>query len=206
VQRLGQEGLSPTHSSLARQRPRSAGDLFWSFSWLALQGFGGVLAVVQRELVERKRWLTAEEFLEDWAVAQILPGPNVVNLALLIGDRHFGLRGALAAVAGMLGLPLGVVTLLALGYAGVADHPVAQGALRGMGAVAAGLVAGAALRLTSALRTNVMGRAACLAVAAATFAAVGLLRLPLGWVLLAVGAPACAWAWRRIGRPPQERP
>ena len=43
--------------------PRSPADLFWSFTWLALQGFGGVLAVVQRELVEKKRWLSHEQFL-----------------------------------------------------------------------------------------------------------------------------------------------
>ncbi|MEN9467780.1 MAG: hypothetical protein RL081_1781, partial [Pseudomonadota bacterium] len=79
-----------------RAHPTSKTDLFVSFSLLALQGFGGVLAVVQRELVEKKKWLTLEEFLEDWAVAQILPGPNVVNLSLMIGDRYFGMRGALA--------------------------------------------------------------------------------------------------------------
>ena len=53
-------------------RATSLPDLFWSFTWLALQGFGGVLAIVQRELVEKKKWLTHEEFVEDWAVAQVL--------------------------------------------------------------------------------------------------------------------------------------
>jgi len=76
--------------------PQSLGELFFAFNRLALQGFGGVLPVVQHELVERKRWLTQEEFVEDWAVAQIMPGPNVVNLALTLGARWFGLRGALA--------------------------------------------------------------------------------------------------------------
>ena len=98
------ESPSPDHP-----QPRSRGDLFWSFTWLALQGFGGVLAVVQREMVEKKRWLTREEFVEDWAVAQILPGPNVVNLSLMIGARSFGLSGAMAALAGMLSAPLVVV-------------------------------------------------------------------------------------------------
>ena len=77
-------------------RPHSLRELFWAFTWLALQGFGGVLAVVQRELVERRRWITNDEFIEDWAAAQILPGPNVVNLSIMVGDRYFGLRGALA--------------------------------------------------------------------------------------------------------------
>ena len=63
-------------ATATRPRPHSLSDLFWSMTKLALQGFGGVLAVVQRVLVEEKRWLTNEEFVEDWAVAQILPGPN----------------------------------------------------------------------------------------------------------------------------------
>src|SRR6476620_6589766 len=96
-----------------RPQPHSLSDLFFSFTFLALQGFGGVLAVVQLELVERKRWLTREEFIEDWAVAQIMPGPNVVNLSMMIGSRYFGLPGALAALAGMLVFPLIVVLLMA---------------------------------------------------------------------------------------------
>src|SRR6476646_1051827 len=102
-------------------RPASLTDLFVSMTLLALQGFGGVLAVVQRELVERKRWMTREEFVEEWAVAQIMPGPNVVNLALMIGGRYFGLRGALAALAGILLAPLVVVVALALVYSHYAD-------------------------------------------------------------------------------------
>lgn len=65
----------------------------------------------------RKRWLTREEFIEEWAVAQVMPGPNVVNLSIMIGDRCFGPRGALAAVAGILALPLVLVLLAALAYA-----------------------------------------------------------------------------------------
>src|SRR3954468_17388547 len=118
-----------------RSQPRSLTDLFVSFTLLALQGFGGVLAVVQRELVERKRWMTREEFVEEWAVAQIMPGPNVVNLSLMIGSRYFGLRGALAALAGMLSAPLVVVLLLGFAYAQFAGNPQLAGALRGMGAV-----------------------------------------------------------------------
>ena len=177
--------------------PRSPADLFWSCSGIALQGFGGVLAVVQRELVDRRGWLTREQFVEDWAVAQILPGPNVVNLALMLGDRHFGLRGALAAVAGLLLLPLALLIVLALGFAGLAHLPAAQGALRGMGAVAAGLVAGTALKLAGALGGNVLGRALCGLVIAAMFSAVALGRVPLAAALALIALPACGWAgWR----------
>ena len=181
-------------------RPASLADLFWSFTHLALQGFGGVLAVVQRELVEKKRWLTRDEFLEDWAVAQILPGPNVVNLSLMIGDRYFGLRGALVALAGMLTFPLLIVLALAAVFAGIADSPGVQGALRGMSAMAAGLIAATGLRLASALKNNVMGAAVCGVLAAVTFVTIALLRLPLAWVLLGVGTLACGWAYRQLGR------
>lgn len=190
----------PTPVPAARQ-PASLGDLFWSFSLLALQGFGGVLAVVQRELVEKKRWLTLEEFVEDWSVAQVLPGPNVVNLSLMIGGRHFGWRGALAALAGMLAIPLLIVLVLAAAFAGIADHPVAQGALRGMAAVAAGLIAATGLKMLPALRSNAMGRPACALIGLAAFLAVGLLRVPLLWVLVGLGLPGGVWAWHRLGRP-----
>lgn len=182
-----------------RQHPQSITDLFVSFSILALQGFGGVLAIVQRELVERKKWLTQEEFLEDWAVAQILPGPNVVNLSLMIGDRYFGMRGALAALAGMLALPLIIVLILAAIFGGVADTPAAQGALRGMGAVAAGLIAATGIKLIGALKNNVMGLAVCWTFAIASFVAIALLRWPLALVLLGFGGLACVWAYRQLG-------
>ncbi len=180
-------------------QPRSHADMLWSFTWLALQGFGGVLAVVQRELVEKKRWMTREQFVEDWAVAQIMPGPNVVNLSMMIGGRCLGLSGALAALAGMLTAPLVVVLIVAVLFAGVADTPAAQGALRGMGAVAAGLITATGLKLIGALGKNAMGWGACIAFAAATFVAVALLRWPLAWVLLGLGSLACGWAWVKLG-------
>lgn len=181
--------------------PGSPRALFWACSAIALQGFGGVLAVVQRELVDRRGWLTREQFVEDWAVAQTLPGPNVVNLALMLGDRHFGWRGALAAASGLLLFPLLLLLVLALGFEGLAGLPAAQGALRGMGAVAAGLVAGTALKLAAALRGNVIGPVLCGLAVAATFGAVALLRVPLAAALPLVALPACLWAgWRLKGR------
>ncbi|MDR7305038.1 chromate transporter [Rhodoferax saidenbachensis] len=192
--------MPPSTPPPPRPGPRSKTELFVAFSLLALQGFGGVLAVVQRELVDKKQWLTPEEFVEDWAVAQILPGPNVVNLSLMLGDRYFGWRGALVGVAGMLLFPLIIVLLMAAAFAGVSDSPQAQGALRGMGAVAAGLIGAAGLRLITALKTNVMGMAACVTSLIATFVAVAFLRVPLAWVLLGIGGLACSWAYVCLGR------
>ena len=198
---------SPRPADDEAPRPRSRADLFWTFNWLALQGFGGVLAVVQRELVEKKRWLTREAFLEEWAVAQIMPGPNVLNLSMVLGARHFGLSGALAAACGLLALPLLLVLALAVLYGSVAETAVAQGALRGMGAVSAGLIAATGLKLAPALRSNPMGLAAAALVAALSFVAIAWLRLPLAWVLLGIGGPSCGWAAYRLSRiaPRRER-
>jgi chromate transporter len=179
-------------------RPQSLTDLFVSFTLLALQGFGGVLAVVQRELVENKRWMTKEEFVEEWAVAQIMPGPNVVNLSITLGARYFGLRGALAALAGMLTLPLLVVLVLALVYSQFAANPQVAGALRGMGAVAAGLITATGLKLVPALRKNVMGVPLCLALGLTSFVAIAWLKLPLAWVLVGLGGIGCVAAYRRL--------
>ncbi len=181
-----------------RAQPTSLTDLFVSFTLLALQGFGGVLAVVQRELVEKKRWMTREEFVEEWAVAQIMPGPNVVNLSLMIGSRYFGFKGAMAALAGMLTAPLVIVLLLALVYAQFADHPGVQGALRGMGAVAAGLIAATGLKLFGALQKNVLGLPLCMALGVLCFIAIALLRWPLAYVLLGLGGVACVLAFKKL--------
>jgi chromate transporter len=187
-------------SSTTRQQPKSLSDLFIAFTLLALQGFGGVVAVAQVELVDRRRWLTREEFAEEWAVAQVMPGANVVNLAMMLGSRYFGLPGAVVALAGMLGLPLLLVLLLALLFSHYASHPGVIGALRGVGAVAAGLIVATGLKLLPALKTNPLGYALGLVFGTACFVAVALLRWPLVYVLPGLGLPACLLAYRKLRR------
>jgi chromate transporter len=181
-----------------KPRPQSLADLFISFTLLALQGFGGVMAIVQQELVEKKKWLTQEEFIEDWAVAQIMPGPNVVNLSIIIGGRYFGLPGALSALAGMLLMPLMLILLIAILYAPYANHPNVVHALRAMGAVAAGLILATGFRLISALKRNPMGIRICISLGALCFIAVALLRLPLVYPLFGLGIVACVLAYRKL--------
>jgi len=183
---------------LDRPRPTSLGDLFISFTILALQGFGGVLAVVQRELVERKRWLTQEEFVEDWAVAQIMPGPNVINLSLMIGGRWFGFPGAMAALGGLLLVPLGIVLLLVLVHGRFAADPHVAGALRGMAAVCAGLIGAVGLKLSVALRKHPLPLWWCIAIALFGFILIALLKCPLPYVLFGLGGLSCVLTYRRL--------
>ena len=187
------------HEAPARQpAPGSPVALFVAFTILALQGFGGVIAIAQRVLVEQKRWLTRDQFIEILSLAQVLPGPNVCNVALMIGDRFFGWRGAFAALGGMMALPLIIVLVVAALYAQYATDPVVAGAFRGMGAVAAGLIIGTALKLAGALGSNPMGVRVCVLAGSGVFVAVALLRMPLVWVLLVLGSLSIAFAWTRL--------
>jgi len=186
--------------SEAQARPRGLRDVFVAFTRLSLMGFGGVLPIAQRELVDRLGWLTAAEFAELLSVGQVLPGPNVVNLSLMVGDRWFGLRGALAAVAGMLVVPTALVLALAALYQGFADQPAVVGAVRGMGAVSAGLIFAMGLKLLPTLARNPLGRALWVPLAALTLLLVGVLRWPLVAVLPLAGVLGVGLAWWRLGR------
>jgi len=186
-------------NSSANNRPQSLMALFLAFNSLTMQGFGGVLPVVQRELVERRRWLTQEEFVEDWAVVQIFPGANVVNFAIMLGTRYFGWRGAATALAGMLVTPMILVLLLALVYSHFAHYPQVVGAIRGMGAIAAALIIGSGLRLFESLKINPLGLRLCMAFGAACFVIVGILRWPVVYALAGLGPLACVLAYRKLG-------
>ncbi len=179
-------------------RPQSPTHLFLAFTRLALQGFGGVLAVAQRELVERLGWMSKEEFVETLAIAQVLPGPNVVNLSMMVGDRFFGLRGAVAALAGMLAAPAVIVLGLAMLYGELSRYPMAVNALRGMGAVSAGLILATGIKLLPALKTSPLGRPLAMGLAVAAFVLIGLLRWPLVTVLALLGGTGMLVAWLRL--------
>ena len=139
------------HKRQRSQGPDSLSHLFLVMSLLALRGFGGVLPWAQRVLVEEQNWLSKDDFLELLAYGQVLPGPNVCNLAIMVGDRFFGTRGAAVALAGMLAFPLVVVLLLAWAY-GQFDYIVAvQNAVSGMASVAAGLIIAMGVKLALGL-------------------------------------------------------
>ena len=184
----------------ATSPPKSVLDLYISFTLIALQGFGGVLAIVQREVVDKKKWLSKEDFVEEWAVAQVMPGPNVVNMSLMIGARYFGLRGALAAMAGMLSIPLVIVLLLAVLYTHFAQIAYISGAIRGMSAVAAGLIIAAGFKMAGGLTQSPLGKVGCAIFGAACFISVAVFHISLMTVLLALGLPAYALAFNALKR------
>lgn len=172
-------------------QPRSPKELFWVFTFIAIQGFGGVMTIIQREMVEKRKWFTQEQFVQDWAVAQILPGPNVMNVALVLGNRFFGWRGALAAAAGLLAFPLILIIALSIGYRHVADIPSVAGALRGLGLATAGMIAATAAKMLIGLKNHPFSQWGAGLVAVLAFLAVAAFKVPLIYVVLALGLPSC---------------
>ena len=172
-----------------RERP-SITALFWGFLSVGVTGFGGVMPFIRRMVVERRRWLDAAEFTDTLALCQLLPGPNVTNLAVNLGVRYHGFAGAAAAVAGLIAAPLVVIVCLGLLLGRLDAFPVVAHAMGGLASAGAGLVLGTALKIGQPLLDRAGAqRALGLAVASCGFAAVALARLPLVPVLL-VAAPA----------------
>ena len=130
--------LHPDTPSAATRPPLS--ELFRAFAIVSISGFGGALPWARRMIVEQKRWMTAEEFNEAFALSQFLPGPNVVNFSVVFGSRFGGAPGAAVALAGLIGPPLMIVTVLAVLYAHYGDLEVLSRILAGIAAAAAGLL------------------------------------------------------------------
>src|SRR4030095_17015039 len=97
-------------------RPKLS-ELFRAFVIISVSGFGGALPWARRMIVDQRAWMTAEEFNEAFALSQFLPGPNVVNFSVVFGSRFGGAAGAAVALAGLMGPPLIIVTVLAFLYA-----------------------------------------------------------------------------------------
>jgi chromate transporter len=174
--------------------PRRIGPLalFLGFTEIAVSGFGGTLPWSYRTLVETRRWLTDREFMEMLALGQLLPGPNICNVAVMVGWRFAGYGGAAAALAGLVIMPFVFMVVVGFLYVRYGETRLAQQALTGMSAVAAGLVLATGLKMLPALPRRWLP--ASFGVLA--FVGVGLLRLPLLGVLLVLAPAAIALAWR----------
>jgi len=185
----------PTPTPPAAHKP-SLPDLFVAFAAISVCGFGGVLAWSRRMLVEERKWMTAEEFNDAYALCQFLPGPNVVNLSVVFGRRIRGLPGAGVALVGLIGPPFVIVTLIGLLYARFGEIAALQRMLLGVAAAAVGLVLGTCAKMALPLLKDRFAIAPLIALA--TFVAVGVLRWPI-YAALAVLIPlsiALAWARR----------
>jgi chromate transporter len=205
VVRNSEAGQSRPHAVAPVRSPFAGGfiQLFLVFSQIGLSSFGGsVAAWMHREFVERRGWLEESEFATALAVARIMPGVNIVNLAVLVGQRLKGLTGAAAAVAGLLTGPILVVIGLGFLYQRFAGIVFLENVLEGIAASTVGLLI--SMGITSGRRIiqdgftrrgRKMERASAIAVLAATFALVALLRFPTVLTVLFVAPLSIALAF-----------
>jgi chromate transporter len=174
-------------------------ELFFAFAKISLAGFGGVLVFARRGIVDQRRWMTAEEFNATFALCHFLPGPNTVNLSVVFGSRFRGVAGGIAALAGLLGPPMVLITILAAFYARYGEVDALRRILAGVSCVAAGLLISTVVRMAMPLirKRDATG----LLVMAVVFGAVGLSRLPLPAVLLVAAPVSIAIAFARRRKP-----
>ena len=173
--------------------PLSPLQLFISFSKIGMSGFGGVLPWARRTLVERDKILTSEEFSAILGICQIVPGPNIMNLAVCVGSRFAGARGALAAVLGLTIGPVSLVLLLAVLYDHYSYLESVKGILRGISAVGVGLIASTGLKMLK----DEFQYPAMLIVVVITIVAASYFHLGLGWVVLIASPFALFLAWKK---------
>jgi chromate transporter len=187
--------MSESPPAAAKLLVPTLSELFFGFLAIALTGFGGVLPWAQIVLVEKRRWLTGEQFADDLALAQFLPGPNIMNLAVLIGSRFHGLLGALVCALGLLGAPVALMIVCGAFYSRYSDVVWLRGCLAGLGAAAAGLLISLAAKLLAPLLHT--RRIPSLVFSLVVFVAVALLRLPLYGVVVLLAPVSVAVFWWR---------
>ena len=175
---------APRISAATSQPPPGVVALFFAFAKMSLAGFGGALAFARRGIVDEHRWMTADEFNETYALCHFLPGPNVVNLSVVFGARFRGVIGGIAAFAGLIGPPMVIVTIVGALYMRYGEIDALRRILTGVTCGAIGLLIAAVFRMMLPLlkRRDI----AALAIMVLVFVAIGLVRLPLQLVLVAM--------------------
>ena len=168
-------------------------ELFLAFFKVSISGFGGTLPWTRRMFVEEKRWMTAEEFNESYAVCQFLPGPNIVNLTSVFGARMRGPTGALAAWAGFLGFPFVMMVTIGMLYAQYGDTETLRRILGGVAAAAAGVMISTVTKMAEPLFRGRIDAAPFVVIA--MIAAIGIMRWPLVWVMAVMVPCSIALAW-----------
>jgi chromate transporter len=158
TQQAAASKASPASQLQPAPRP-TVGELFIAFASISLSGFGGVLAWARRKMVEERRWLTAEQFNEAYALCAFLPGGNIINFSVIFGARMRGAPGALAAIGGLLGPPMVLVTIVGAIFAHYGDVPALRRMLTGVAAAAAGLMIATVAKMARQLFHNRAGPA-----------------------------------------------
>lgn len=185
------DGTRPGEIRPSGVTPSVAG-IFTGFFMIGVHGFGGVLPWARRTIVEERKWLTATEFTEVLGLCQFLPGGNIINVSVALGSRFRGVPGAIAAVLGLMLAPVAIVIGLGAVYDRFAEQPVVRHAFAGLAAAASAFVLTASLKIAAPLR----GRWLAMAIAAVTFLAIAVVRMPLPLAMPVLAVVSILLLWR----------
>jgi chromate transporter len=167
--------------------------IFWIFFQIGALSFGGGLSAwLYREIVEKRKLMPASDFMSALTLAQVLPGINMMNLSVYVGQRLRGLEGVLTAVLGLLLVPFFAIIAVGSIYAQLKEQPGISDFFDGMAATAVALLLAMGIKAVKVTRMQPVQ----LAIAAAVVVLVGGLRVPMVPVILVL-APLSVWlAWR----------
>jgi chromate transporter len=167
-------------------------ELALAFLQIGVSSFGGALPWARRILVEERKWLGDKSFTEMLTIAQALPGPNIVNIAVYYGFRHRGMMGVVASSLGLLVVPMLIVLAMAKLYLMFAYVPQVKGAILGMTAAATGFMFAQAVKLSKPFSNNKLA----IAIALVTFGIGVVLRWPMPLLLFTCGAVSVFLAFK----------
>ena len=170
------------------------GKIFWVFARIGATSFGGgVVAYLQHSLVEKEKWLTADEFMGDLEIAQTLPGLNSTNMSVIVGRKFRGPLGAVTALLGMI-LPGGaIVMVLGFAYVRFRQNPNVALVLAGVAAAAVGLL----LHVTLKIGWKNLIRPKDLVFVTLVFVLVGIFHMSLLVTIVSL-APLAIWLNRPV--------
>jgi chromate transporter len=168
-------------------------ELLTAFTFVSVSAFGGALPWSRRMIVERKRWMTSEEFNETFALSQFLPGPNTINFSVVFGSRFGGAPGAAVALLGLIGPPLVIVTILGVLYERYGDIEMLGHILAGIASAASGLLIASVAKMAAPMFLQRWNSAPPVAMLA--FLGVAIMHWPLPYVFLGLAPLAIALAW-----------
>jgi chromate transporter len=169
--------------------------LFLQFLIVGAVSFGGGIIAYERILlVEKRKWLTADQFMAYLAISQTMPGLNSVNLAILAGDYLRGIKGSIIALLGLVLPGSTLVLLLGFVYTALTDHAITVLLLTGIAAGATGLLAAVTYRIGD----EHWKKPISLILIAVTFVLMSIVKLPLLEVL-AIMAPIGLFIYRPKG-------
>ena len=127
---------------------------FWKIGTFTIGGGYVMIPLMEQEIVDRRKWLNREEFLDYMSLSQAMPGVFAVNMATCIGRRLGGWRGVVAAIAGNILMPIALILLLVIGFRYFRDNTVVERIFMGLRPAVVALIAAPVFRMAKSAKVS----------------------------------------------------